>query len=151
MSVESDYIGLKLASAMLRHVEPTKAGRVQGPDCGFQCFRDDPKRIRFPDATFIKASRVTAEVRKAGNCPIAPDVAAEVISPNDLAQELSVKVHQYLAAGVQLIWLVFPRTRAVWVLRANGTGAWLAGSESLGGEEVMPGFAISLDTLFAEE
>lgn len=152
MSVESDYFGLKLGSAMLQHALATKAGRVEGSTCGYQCFSDDVRRIRLPDASFIRAERLTPEIKRAGNCPIAPDIAAEVISPNDGADELATKAHEYLRAGVQLVWLIFPKPRAVWILRANGTAHWLCGDSAvLTGEEVLPGFSISLDTLFADD
>lgn len=151
MSVESDYISLKLGSAMLQHALASKAGRVQGSKCGFQCFPDDPKRIRLPDVTFIRANRVTADVYSSGNCPVVPDIAAEVISPNDEAEALAVKVHQYLVAGVQLVWLIYPKPKAIWVLRSNGTGGWLSGSALLSGEDILPGFTIALETLFAKD
>lgn len=151
MSMRSDLVGGNLFSALLGHVRQTKAGRVQNSKAGYQCFRDDPRRVRLPDASFIAAARVTQEVRDAGNCPIAPDFAAEIVSPNDEAPALNRKAHESFAAGVRLLWLVYPETRSVWVLRGNGSGAWVIGAGDLSGEDVIPGFTITLDTLFAEE
>ena len=151
MSMRSDYVGGTLFAALRDYTRRTKAGRAQNCKCGYQCFPDDPRRVRLPDASFIVAARVTQEVRDAGNCPIAPDFAAEVISPNDEASALNRKVHEYLAAGVRLVWLVYPETKSVWVLRANGTGVWFRGAGELSGDDLMPGFTITLDTLFAED
>lgn len=151
MSMRSDLVGGNLFAALHSFVRRTKAGRAQNSKAGYQCFPDDPRRVRLPDASFIVASRVTQEVRDAGNCPIAPDFAAEVVSPNDEATALNRKVHEYFAAGVGLLWLVYPENRSVWVLRANGSGAWVVGAGELSGEEVMQGFTITLDTLFAED
>jgi Uma2 family endonuclease len=46
---------------------------------------------------------------------------------------------------------VYPTTKSIWIFRANGSGAWLAGAGELSGEDVVPGFSVSLDTLFAED
>ena len=50
-----------------------------------------------------------------------------------------------------MIWLVYPDTKSAWILRANGSGAWFAGTGELSGEDIIPGFTITLDTLFAED
>ena len=66
----------------------------------YRCFTDDPSLIRRPDISFLSASRAPAE-RYPGHIPIAPDIAIEVMSPNDLhvqfgieAGRLSVGRHQ---------------------------------------------------------
>jgi len=48
-----------------------------------------------------------------GHCPIAPDLAVEVVSPHDLYSEVEAKVNDYLGAGVSLVWVVDPPTRSV--------------------------------------
>jgi Uma2 family endonuclease len=50
----------------------------------------------------------------------APALAVEVVSPADLAQELAHRVDQYLAAGVRVVWVVYPNTREVHVFREGG-------------------------------
>ena len=50
---------------------------------------------------------------------LSPDLAVEVISPNDLATEIDQKVAEYLGAGVPLVWVVHPEARAVRVHRAS--------------------------------
>ena len=86
-----------------------------------------------------------------GNALIAPDFAAEVTSPNDKADHINRKVCEYLSVGVKLIWLIYPATKSVWILRNNGSGAWLSKSGEINGEDVIPGLTLTLDTLFAEE
>jgi Uma2 family endonuclease len=150
VSVQADAVIVNLLTALRSHARAAKSGRVQGPECGYQCFPDDPRRVRKPDASFIAAGRLAADQLQ-GNARIAPDMAAEVTSPNDNLQELNRKVTEYLAVGVKHIWLIFPLTRTVWVLRADGTGGWVAGSGQLSGEGVIPNFALALDSLFAED
>ena len=81
--------------------------------------------------------------------PVAPDLAVEVASPNDLGRELRVKVEEYLRAGVRLVWLVDPETRSIEVVRADGGVARLYEQDELSGEDVLPDFRCRVAELFA--
>lgn len=48
-------------------------------------------------------------------------IAVEVISRNHDAEDLERKTHQYLAAGVQEVWLIYPSTGSTYVHEMNGT------------------------------
>jgi Uma2 family endonuclease len=150
MSVSSDTVIVNLLAALNPYVRANKLGRVQGPECGYQIFPVEPKRVRKPDTSFIAAGRVSADLLK-GTARIVPDLVAEVTSPNDKADLIGEKVAEYLSVGVKLVWVVYPTTKSIWIFRANGSGAWLAGAGELSGEDVVPGFSVSLDTLFAED
>jgi Uma2 family endonuclease len=75
-----------------------------------------------------------------GHCPIAPDLAVEVVSPNDTAYEIDEKVREFLDAGVPLVWVVNPEQRTVEIHRANGFGTILRENDEISGEDVIPGF-----------
>lgn len=150
MSCDSDYVGGNLLTELKVHARAGQLGRVQGPECGYQCFADDPRMVRKPDVSFLEKTKAAANRPARGNILVAPDFAAEVISPNENGAKINRKVVQYLRAGVRLVWVVWPETRSVWVFRADGTANWVTGSGTLSGEDVIPGFTISLDTLFAD-
>jgi Uma2 family endonuclease len=115
----------------------------------YQCFPDDPDKVCKADVSFIRLIRYTAEqAQQEGHVRIAPDLAVEVISPNDLYYEVESKVEDYLRAGVQLVWVVNPESRTVWVRRADGTGVTLHENDELTGEEVLPGFRSRVGDLF---
>src|ERR1700730_1993520 len=57
------------------------------PEQTFQCFSEDPELVRRPDIALILADRL-AGVPNEGHIPIAPDLAVEVVSPNDKIYEL---------------------------------------------------------------
>ena len=80
---------------------------------------------------------------------IRPDVAVEVISPNDRVYDLEEKLEDYRAAGIPLIWLLYPPTRRVRVLRPEGPPTELGPDDELTGEEVLPGFRCRVADLFA--
>jgi Uma2 family endonuclease len=148
VSFLASKVGGDLYTALNVFTQTTPIGVCQWSDAAYQCFPNAPKQIRKPDVWFIRAERMTKEVWDSGNSPIAPDFAAEVISPNDEAEDVNRKVHEYLSVGVRLIWVIYPQTKTAWVFRANGTGSWLTGSAELDGEDVIPGFKVALDSLF---
>ncbi len=151
VSVESSRIAIKISSLLNDYVEAHELGIVMGADCGYACFEaatGDRNRLRKPDASFIAAGRVSASQYESGHCAVCPDLAVEVISPNDVADELQQKLEEYLNAGVRLVWIVSPRTRAVDVYRADGSASRLHVKDELSGENVVPGFACSVAEIF---
>src|SRR6516164_2607030 len=97
---------------------PKTLGWVFPEGTSYQCFSDAPGKVRKPDVSFIRLERLSAEEAAArGHARIAPELAVEVVSPNDLYEEVDEKVEEWLAAGVQLVWVVSPRLRTVTVHR----------------------------------
>ena len=71
---------------------------VTGAETGFW-ISHNPDTVRAPDAAFVCFARVPAEATP-DFFDGAPDLAVEVLSPNDRAGEVLAKVQQWLAAGV---------------------------------------------------
>jgi Uma2 family endonuclease len=67
--------------------------------------------VRRPDVAFIQRERLDGVALERVPLPIAPDLAIEIVSKNDRADDLNLKVSQYLQAGVQAVWLFYPSTR----------------------------------------
>ena len=76
-----------------------------------------------------------------------PDLAVEVISPNNKAGDTHLKVMQLLKAGTRLVWLVYPETRSVVVQTADGATT-LSETDTLSGGDVLPGFNIPISDIF---
>ena len=83
-----------------------------------------------------------------GHCRVAPDLVIEAVSPNDTAYEVEDKIAQWLGAGVQLVWVLYPETHRVQVHRADGTVTKLQSEESLMGADVVPGFQCQIAEVF---
>jgi Uma2 family endonuclease len=73
-----------------------------------------------------------------------PDLAVEVLSPDDRPGAVLEKVGDWLNAWVRLVWVVDPLRGLARVYRADGTEALLATGDSLDGEDVLPGFSCRL-------
>jgi len=74
---------------------------------------------------------------------------AEVISPNDTAEDMEQRIADFMSVGTRLFWVVYPATRTVWVLRGDGSARCLTEQQELSGEDVIPGFTCPVASLFA--
>jgi Uma2 family endonuclease len=118
---------------------------------GYQCFPASPEKIRRPDVSFIAKERLSKDLLAHGYIYIAPDLAVEVLSPNDLAYEVDQKVDEYLSAGVRLIWIVNPEKRTVTIHRPSGTVTKLNDQDVVDGEDVLPGFRCPVHEFFPDD
>lgn len=149
VSFQSSYVGGQLLSRLVVHCKPAGLGWVLPNDLGYQCFADAPGKVRRADVSFIAADRIAADEIPGGFCRIAPDLAVEVTSPNDLMKEVFTKVSEYLSAGVKLVWVIDSETGRTLVFHADGRGAILTREDELDGEEVIIGFRCRIAELFA--
>jgi Uma2 family endonuclease len=140
MGVESSWVAGRLHSWLDRFCQEHEIGWALLPDTGYQCFPHDPDLVRKPDVSFVRYGRFPGGVLPKGWANIHPDLAVEVVSPNDTAYELDEKLEDYRKAGVPLIWVVNPNSRTVRIHRADGSVAYLREDEELSGEDVIPGF-----------
>lgn len=110
--------------------------------------RREPDLVRIPDASFVSWARIPPEGVPEGFISGAPDLAIEIVSPGDSAQDVYDKVHQYLDAGTLMVWVLWPRYQAVTLYRIDGSVQELSGADFLEGDDVLPGFRIPVSTLF---
>jgi Uma2 family endonuclease len=149
MSMLSNYIAGVVYSLLFGFCRPKKLGWVFPEGTSYQCFQDDPSKVRRPDVSFVRLERLSPEEAAArGHARLAPDLAVEVVSPSDLYYEVDAKAQEWLDAGVKLVWVVNPRTRSVAIHRADGSSAILHEQDELTGENVIPGFRCQVRELF---
>ncbi len=140
---------LEIGRRLMEHARKHPPGRVVVGDVGFILRLPwDPERVRTPDVAFIAAERLPEGKLPSGFIEGAPDLAVEVLSPNDNPVDLQQKVQDYLEAGARRVWVVAPEARTVTMYRPDGNARFLREHEALEGEEVLPGFAIPLAGLF---
>ena len=106
-----------------------------------------PETVRIPDVSFVPADRMR-EIDLDRRMQGAPELAIEVVSPTDLAEELRQKVKQYLAAGAKAVWIFYPKTREVQVFRADGGSSVRREHETVEDHDLLPGFSLDLKSVF---
>jgi Uma2 family endonuclease len=118
-------------------------------ECGYTCFPEKPNQMRRPDVSCIRSERLTAEHLEDGFLSIPPDLAVEIISPNDRVYDLEEKLADYRSGGIPLVWVVFPPDRKVQVIHRGKTRIDLGPDDELTGEDILPGFRCRVADLFA--
>jgi len=138
-----NWVRDNIARLMGNFVDERKFGRVF-VETEYQL---SAETVRIPDVSFVPADRmrgIDLDKRIQG----APALAIEVVSPNDLAEELTQKVKQYLAAGAKAVWVVYPKTREVQVFRAGGGSLVRGEHETIEDTDILPGFSLDLKSVF---
>lgn len=148
MGVRESRVAWLINSLIAAFAEPRQLGSGFFSDLGYRCFPFAPDQVRRPDGSFILQQRLTAELFTEGFCPIAPDLAIEVVSPNDPYREVEGKVDEYLRAGVRLVWVINPERELIRIHRADGSVSEVRGTGELSGEDVLPGFSTPVARLF---
>jgi len=103
---------------------------------------------RIPDLAFVSAARIPPEGEPDTKWPMPPDLAVEVISPNDLYEKVYAKVMEYLGAGVKQVWLVSPEHHTVTIYHSATHITAFAGDGELVSEDLFPGFRCPLREIF---
>ncbi|HLX61067.1 MAG TPA: Uma2 family endonuclease [Planctomycetota bacterium] len=113
----------------------------------YQCPQWMQTKVRSPDVSVVLAGRFPNKQIPTGHSTIAPDIAVEVISPNDLVYDVNQKVADYFAAGVKEVWLIDPNLRTISV-RSPGNPRELSEHDILKSERLLPGFELKISDLF---
>jgi Uma2 family endonuclease len=105
---------------------------------------------RRPDVAFVATARwpLDRALPETGDWDVVPDLAVEVISPNDVFKDVLAKVREYFHYEVQVVWVIAPEERQVYVYDAPTHVRILTGQDELTGGEVVPGFRMPLVHLF---
>jgi len=146
---EHGRITVRITCAVGNHVMARRLGVLHGAETGFLLARD-PDTVRAPDLAFTRAARARPATR--GFVPGAPDLAVEVLSPDDRPGYVREKVAEWLDAGTHAVWVVDPRTRCVTI---HGPRAGprrtvvFRENDTLSGGDLLPGFTLAVRDLFA--
>jgi Uma2 family endonuclease len=106
--------------------------------------------VRRPDVAFIRADRLKVADLDQSPLPIAPDLVIEIVSKNDRADDLLLKVSQYLQAGTQGVWLMYPSTRLAYRYVPGKLAPEVrtaAGGDKFEEPELLSGFSLPLDQI----
>lgn len=144
---EHGEIALAVGSLLREFVRRHKLGKTYAAETGFILSRH-PDTVRAPDAAFVTAARAAQQTRRQGFFDGAPDLAVEVVSPEDTVDEIDTKVLEYLQAGTKLVWVVHPRIQTITVYRSLDQVRVLTANDTLDGNDVLPGFALAVREIF---
>jgi Uma2 family endonuclease len=145
----ASYVAGRAFALVHNHNEKKPQGWPFHEGTSYQCFPDAPRKVRRPDTSFVRFGRFPDEKPPEGHIQIAPDLAVEVVSPNDSYYEVNEKVEEFLRARVPLVWVIDPNQKTVNVRRPDGRDVTLRENDELTGEDVLLGFRCKVAELFA--
>jgi Uma2 family endonuclease len=143
-------VGMRLAAAILVHVDQHRLGVVFAADTGFK-LASNPDTVRAPDIAFVSRARIPASGIPEAFWLGAPDLAVEVLSPTDVRSEVAEKIEEYIEAGVKQVWFVEPSERRLTIHRPGMRPQVLDEHDTLDGGDLLPGFQYPLSRLFSFE
>ena len=145
-SFQHGRITIKLTRPIVNHVEAHGLGTVVAAETGFVLSRE-PDTVRAPDIAFVRTARGPGPDR--GYFPGAPDLAVEVLSPDDRPRYVREKVAEWLEAGTLAVWVVDPRKRTVTVHETERSVSVFGETDLVPGGDLLPGFELNVRDMFA--
>lgn len=143
-----DTAGL-LVQRLRNHRDALGLGGMLGPEIAFGFGpQDDPATVLLPDVAYVREEVLPPKAERGRVCPVAPDLAVELLSPSNTAVEIETRVAIYLEGGTRLVWVLNPVRRTVTVHLPDRTARTLVAGDALDGGDVLPGFALPVADLF---
>lgn len=144
-ALRHNLIRQHIAMALIHFVKAKRLGVVAEE----MDFRLAPDTVRNPDVAFITKDHLQRIDIERSPVDGAPALAVEVISPSNRAEDVAKKTQQYLHAGTQAVWIVYPKLRLVEV-HSSDEVRQVREPEVLKANSLLPGFSLSLTDIFAE-
>lgn len=144
-ALRHNLIRQRIAEALTQFVRSHQLGVVVEE----MDFRLGTDTVRKPDIAFISTEHLRHIDPDHSPAEGAPALAIEVISPTNLAQDTAKKIRQYLEAGSDAVWIVYPALRLIEIHDSAGARG-IAEPESLEESQLFSGlkFSLSLTQLF---
>lgn len=127
------------------HVYEHGLGEMYAAETGF-LLEHNPDTVRAPDVAFLCNERVIDTPR--GYFPGPPDLAVEVVSPDETEDAVLDKVAFWLEKGARLVWVAWPRTRTVSEHRPGVSQRLFHDGDQIEGGDVLPGFRCGVTDIF---
>jgi Uma2 family endonuclease len=148
MSTTAGRIASRLVRKLGNFTEEQQLGEVVG-DILFG-LNPTGKLRRRPDVAFVSYKRWPKDRPVTDTDPwmVIPDLAIEVVSPSDFAEEVRIKTRDYFEAGVRQVWLIYPKPTLVDVFESlTVMRSWKA-TDTLDGGALLPGLQLPLGPIF---
>jgi Uma2 family endonuclease len=146
--MEHGYVACILVARLTTLVQQDKLGAVCDSSTAFT-LKNGNKRS--PDVSFVNKERLKGLKRPPrGFFQGSPDLAIEILSPNNTVEEIHAKIVEYFENETLLVWVIHPDERYVLVYHAPEPDRFLRADDMLDGEAIVPGFSMAIADLFEE-
>ncbi len=151
LSARETEIASILVGLLTPYLRTNRSGKVVG-EMLFRINLENDLRRR-PDVAFVSHARwpFNRRVPKVTPWDMVPDLAIEVISESNSAYEVLEKIHEYFAAGVSRVWVVYPNQAEVYLYASPTQIQVLKIGQELDGGDLLPGFHLPVAALFEDD
>ena len=80
-----------------------------------------------------------------------PNLAVEIVSPKNYANEVVGKIEDYFRCGVQRVWVIYPEVSKVYDYDSPTSVQILTPDQSLEGRDILPGWELPLKAILKFE
>lgn len=140
----------QLTSALLASARKQRLGAVWDSSTGFWMKN---RNCRAPGISFISKERLQAAGFKRSTrrfFPGAPDLAVEILSPNNTRREIDERLKDFFESGAKLAWIIDPSAQRVEICHSLTQRKLVGSGGFLEGEDLLPGFRFPIADLFKE-
>lgn len=136
-----------IVAMLLRLWIKRMGGGYVGVEAGY-ILAHDPDTVRGPDVSYVRSERIPPAGIPEGFWHLVPDLAVEVVSPTETAEDVREKVRDFLHAGTPLVWIIYPRSRELIAHTPDGVARTYSGGDTLRFPAVLPRFSCTVAELF---
>lgn len=140
-------VTVRINKLLAIHVDDHRLGETFAAETGFLLARN-PDTVRAPDAAFVGQDKMNTLEDDSGFLPFAPDLAVEVVSPNDTFADVENKAFAWLDSGTRLVLIVEPESETVHAYRSRSNIAVLKSTEVLDAMDAVPGWSVKVSEFF---
>ena len=140
-------LAIRIAWLLNNHVMAKQLGVVLAAETGFR-ISVDPDTVLAPDVAIVENSRYSQVENEIGYLPLAPDLAVEVLSPNDRFSRVESKALAWLDAGSKLVLLVDPEMETIHAYRSRSQIQIFEKLESIECDDAVPGWTLEVNEVF---
>ena len=108
----------------------------------------DPDTVRAPNVAFVRSERLELTGIQEGYFSGAPDLAVEIIAPDERYLDVHDTVAEWLEHGTLIVFVVNPGRKVVAVHRPKQPVTILGIDDTLTAEDVIPGWSLAVRNLF---
>jgi Uma2 family endonuclease len=144
---EHGEVVVELTLLLAGFIKQNRLGKTLGAETGFllEC---NPDTVLAPDFAFVGRDRVPESGIPKKFVPFPPDLAVEVLSPDDFVAKAKRKAEAWLEHGAREVWLVDPKKRTVSIYCTGKQVVLLTEADSLT-SDLLPGFSCRVSEVFA--
>ncbi len=147
---EHGVIAAAIGALLNSYVKCVMVGKVVAGGTGF-ILRRNPDVVRAPDVAFVSNATLQSIGGKITQkfCPCAPDLAVEVVSPGDRAEEIEAEIQDWFEGGTRQVWIAYPTSKTIHIHVSASQAQILRRGDIISGGEVLPGFECPVNEIFS--